>query len=329
MMNLASGFAGARAAVTGAGGFIGGAVARRLAAEGAPVIGIDVCAESATRLGDAGIEPRTVDVTDRDALGEALVGCELVVHTAALVHEWGRMSDFIRVNVGGTAAVLDAAAAVGAGRVVQVSSVVVHGYDAAGEQREDAFRRTSGIPYIDTKAASDRLAQRRGAVVVRPGDVYGPGSIPWLVRPLALARAGRLALPGRGLGIMLPVYIDDLVEALLAAAHGGKPGAAYVAWDGEPVSFGDYFDRVAEIVGGPRPRRLPRPLLEAAGGAMEAWARLRGSAPTFTARSPTFIDRRGTVSTERLRTELGWEPQVRLAEGLRRCAAWARSEGLA
>ena len=322
-------FAGTRAAVTGAGGFIGGAVARRLVAEGADVVGIDVEPAAADALTTAGIEPRIADVTDREALAHALAKTELIVHTAAFVHEGNEMEDFIRVNVGGTAAVLDAAAEAGCERAVHVSSVVVYGYDAPEEQDERAHLRTVGIPYIDTKSASDRLARRRGAVVVRPGDVYGPGSIPWLVRPLELARSRGLAVPGAGDGVMLPVYIDDLVDALLAAAARGEPGEAYAAWSGTPVSFHEYFSRIAEIAGGPPPRRLPRALLELAGAAAERWAKARGDRPALTPRSATFVDRRGSVSIARARAELGWEPRVDLDEGLRRCAEWARARGLA
>lgn len=233
------------------------------------------------------------------------------------------MREFIRVNVGGTAAVLDAAEAAGSERVVHVSSVVVYGYDDAGEQDESAQLRTYGIPYIDTKSASDRLARRRGAMVVRPGDVYGPGSVPWTRRPLEMARSRQLALPGRGDGQMLPVYVDDLVDALLLAAQRGKRGRAYTAWEGTPVSFGDYFDRIAEIASAPRPRRLPRAAFAIGGAVAERWAALRGHPPAFTARSATFIDRRGTISTRRIREELGWTPRIALEEGLRRSAAWA------
>ena len=92
--------------------------------------------------------------------------------------------------------------------------------------------------------------------------------------------------------------------------------------------FGDYFARIAEIAGAAPPRALPKPLLELAGAGAELVARLRGAPPAFTSRAPTFIDRRGTASAERIRA-LGWEPEVALDEGLRRSADWARAEGLA
>ena len=103
-------FEGRTAAVTGAGGFIGKAVCRRLAAEGADVRGLDVnpaVAEQVTAAGAAFVE---VDVADRGALRAALDQADLVVHTAAQVREWGSMDDFVRVNVAGTAHVLEASA---------------------------------------------------------------------------------------------------------------------------------------------------------------------------------------------------------------------------
>jgi nucleoside-diphosphate-sugar epimerase len=127
---------------------------------------------------------------------------------------------------------------------------------------------------------------------------------------------------------MLPVYISDLTAAVLLGLEKGEEGQAYAAWGGEPVTFREYFDRIAEIAGGRPTQVLPGPLLEIAGAASEAVARLRGRPPMVTARAPTFVNRRGTVSTRRIREELGWKPRVGLDEGLRRSAEWARAQGL-
>jgi nucleoside-diphosphate-sugar epimerase len=321
-------FVGRKAAVTGAGGFIGGAICRGLADDGASVTGVEIDPATAPRVGEAGAEFAAADVTDRVALERALEDAELVVHAAAYVRDWGTMEEFVRVNVGGTVNVLDAAAACGADRVVHISSVVVYGYHHPGDQDEAAFHRTYGIPYIDTKSASDRLALRRGAVVIRPGDVYGPGSVPWTLRPLELAKVGQLAVPGAGDGTMLPLYIDDLVEAVKLALLEGEPGRAYTVWDGAPMSFGDYFDRIAELAGSRPARRVPRPLLGALARVMESVAAVRGRPPRFSSRAATFIDRRGTVSNRRAREELGWEPRVSFDEGMRRTEEWLRAEGL-
>jgi len=321
-------FDGRKVAVTGAGGFIGNAICRGLAAEGAEVRGLELNPETAARVQDAGAAFEACDVTDSSALERALEGAELVVHTAAHVREWGAMEDFVRVNVSGTRNVIDAAERGGVERVLHLSSVVVYGYDEPGEQDEDVFHRTYGIPYIDTKSASDALACRRGAVVIRPGDVYGPASVPWTLRPLELAKAGQLVVPGKGDGVMLPLYIDDLVEAVALGLLEGEPGRPYAAWDEQPVTFEDYFNRFADLVGGRPARRLPRPLLTGVAAAMEAVAAARRAPPPFSRNAITFIDRRGTVSARRIHEELGWEPRVDLDEGMRRTERWLRAEGL-
>lgn len=322
-------FEGRKAAVTGAGGFIGSAICRRLAAGGIEVHGLDVDPATAGRVRAAGASFVEADVADRQTLEAAFDETQLVVHTAARVTDWGSMDDFVRVNVAGTANVLDAAAEAGADRVVHLSSVVVYGYESGSEQDEGAFRRAHGIPYIDTKSASDRLACRRGAVVIRPGDVYGPGSVPWTLRPLQLARAGQLAVPGRGDGLMLPLYVDDLAEAVVLGLAGGEPGEAYAVWDDTTrVTFEEHFNRLARFGGHREARRLPRAVLELAGMATEGWAKLRGKPPAFTARAATFIDRRGSVSAAKAREQLGWAPLVSYEEGMRRTEQWLRAERL-
>ena len=308
---------GRRVAVTGAGGFIGAAVSTRLAEVGAEVIGVELDAAAAERAEAAGAEPRLADVTDPEATREALRDADLVVHTAAQVREWGSMKDFIRVNVGGTVSVLDAAEAAGAERVVHVSSVVVYGYSDERHQEESAHRRAVGIPYIDTKSASDRLAVRRGAVVLRPGDVYGPGSIPWVIRPLEVMSTGAFAIPEGGSGKMLPVYIDDLAESIHLALRRGEPGSTYTAWSGERVTFGEYFDRLADAAGVPAPRRAPRTLMWALGAAAETGARALGRPPPFGRHGAHLLHRRGTVSNASAREKLGWEPEIDLDEGIR------------
>lgn len=321
---------GRTVAVTGAAGFIGHAVGRQLVAEGASVIGIDAAPDTVERITSERIEARVADVTDAAAMRSALKGAELIVHTAARVTDSGTMDEHIAVNVGGTVNVLDAAAALGGvKRVVHLSSVVVYGFDDPSVQGESAHLRTCGVPYIDTKSASDRLARRRGASVVRPGDVYGPGSVPWTIRPLGLAQAGTLAVPGRGDGRMLAIYIDDLVAAVTAALRLGEPGAAYAAWnDSESITFEEYFLHFSRMTGTRPPRRLPRSVIDATGRGAEIWAGLTGGTPAMTRHSRVLIDRRGSVSTRRLREELGWEPRTGIDEGIALTEKWLRESGL-
>ena len=288
-------------AVTGASGFIGAALTNRLRADGDEVVGIDV----------TGNPDRRADVSDPSATVAALGGADAIVHAAAIVAERGRMEDFVRVNVRGTRNVLDAA---GPRRTVVIASVAGWGYEFRRELREDAPPRPCGLPYVDTKGATETLALRRGATVIRPGDVYGPGSIPWVIRPLEMIRAGRFYLPSPGDGIMTLAYIDDLVDAIVRALREPRAaGRAYTVWDGEPVLAREYFERL----GGRPVRTLPAPVLRAA-------ARAMGVGPA----AVTFVTRRAAYPNERARAELGWRPSTTLDEGMARTREWARTTGL-
>ena len=288
-------------AVTGASGFIGAAVAERLRADGDAVIGIDV----------AGEPDRRADVADPAAVVAALAGADAIVHAAAIVAERGRMEEFIRVNVRGSRNVLDAA---GGRRTLVLASVAGWGYEFSRDLDEDSPPRPCGLPYVDTKGATETLALRRGATVIRPGDVYGPGSLPWVIRPLEMMRAGRFFLPSPGDGVMTPVFIDDLVDAIVRALREPRaPGRAYTVWDGSPVSAREYF----ETLGGGPVRTLPAPLLRAAALAI-------GVGPA----AVTFVTRRAAFPNARAREELGWEPRTTLQEGMARTREWARAVGL-
>jgi len=309
--------AGKRVAVTGAGGFIGNAVSARLAGEGADVAGLDLAGASEQRVAAAGAQFRPCDVTDAGAVSEALADRELVVHTAAIVSDSGPMEEFVRVNVG----------AAGVARVVHLSSVAIWGYRFRCNLDEDAPPRPCGVPYIDTKGTSEAVARERGATIVRPGDVYGPGSIPWAVRPLEALRARRFAVPRRGL--MTPVYIDDLVDCIVRAlCADGAAGEAFVAWDGHAVPTREFFDHYARMLGRSRVPALPRPLLSAVAGADELASRLTGRAPTATRWTVRYLSRTNAYSNARAREVLGWEPQVPLAEGMRRTQEWFAQEGM-
>jgi nucleoside-diphosphate-sugar epimerase len=322
--------AGTRVAVTGAGGFIGGALCRRLTADGAGVLGLDIDASAADRVGAAGADFRVCDTTDADAVAAALPGCELVVHTAAIVADFGPMEDYVRVTVRGTRNVLDAAQATGVQRVVHVSSIAVWGSEHRAPLPEEAEPRPSGWPYQDTKAASDVLARRRGAVVVRPGDVYGPGSKQWAIRPLETMKSGRFALPRGRDGMVTPVYIDDLVDCLVLAASSdaAEPGQAYVAWPGQVVSAADFMGYYARMLGRDRVPRLPATAHRAAVWVEERAARLARRPPAVTAEAVRYLNREHAYTVSRAREDLGWEPQVDLEEGMRRTEAWFREEGL-
>jgi len=321
--------AGQTVAVTGAGGFIGMALCRRLASEGASVVAIEQRAEARGTVEATGAHFVCTDVRDGAAVAAALTGCDGLIHTAGNVGDWGPLEDFIEVNVRGTLAVLDAADAAAIERKVHLSSVASWGYEFDSEISEDAAPRACGGPYADTKAASDYLARRRGAAVVRPGDVYGPASVPWTIRPVEALRAGRFALPGKGEGLMTLVYIDDLVDCVLRAlVTPAAAGQAVTAWDGEPVTAAEFFGRYAQMLGLSKVRTAPAAAITAIALASELVARVSGRPPHISRETIRYISRRATYPNDRARELLGWAPEVNFDEGMRRTELWLRAEAM-
>ncbi|MFU8841288.1 MAG: NAD-dependent epimerase/dehydratase family protein [Nitriliruptoraceae bacterium] len=314
--------------MTGAAGFIGRAITDRLRARGVEARGVDVIGDPATGI-VAG------DVTDTAGWSHHLDGVDTVVHTAAIVSNVVPMARMHAVNVVGTRAVLAAATAAGVRRVVHLSSVVVHGYDLPAWVDEDHPVTLTGDAYVDTKIAGEQVvlaAHARGdveVVVVRPGDVYGPGSRPWVVLPLTYLKAGQAVLPARGRGICSHVHVDNLVDGVLrAVAVPGAAGHVLHVTDGVATTWADYLTELGRLVGR-RPRRLPTPVAVALASAVGRAERARGRPSELCAASMRLLARTGSYRIDRARDVLGYTPTVDLETGLAGVARWAAEVGLA
>lgn len=317
-----------RVFVTGALGFIGRAVAERFRAGGADVRGVDIRADPS--LGVVAGDVSTPGAWQRHAQGS-----DVIVHTAAIVSFRAGLADFHRVNVLGTRNALDAALVCEASRLIQLSSVTVFGNDFPDGVTEEHPVRLLGVPYVDTKIASEQVvlqahaAGQMAVTVVRPGDVYGPGSQPWIVKPLRELERGRLVLPAGGRGIHSPIYIDDLVDGIVAAAESpAAAGQVITLSGGRGVSTGDYFGRLASMLGQRRVRTAPTPLLLALTAAVARAERLGGTPGEINPSAIRYLTRTGTYSIAKARAMLGFEPKVALEEGMSRSEAWLHAQGI-
>lgn len=315
--------------VTGSAGFIGAALVERFTAEGLTVQGVDL------RAGDA--PTIRMDVTD----GAQVLGLfrrlqpRTVVHAAAIVDDRGAPGAFQRVNVGGTENILAAAAVCDVDRLVQVSSIAALGLDPGKEADEHSPRVfDTGSPYFDTKAASEQLVVeahaggRVNAVIVRPGDVYGPGSQPWVERPLQMMRQRMPVLIAGGSGHIAHTWIDNLVDGIwLAATHADAPGGIFQFTDGvDGTTCREYFSRLAEAAGLAAPRvGLPKSAAVALALASESVSGVIGRPPAFTRGAVTYVCRQASYSIATSRRVLGYSPTVSLDEGMRRLAQTLRA----
>jgi nucleoside-diphosphate-sugar epimerase len=318
-----------RVFITGASGFIGRALAERYRALGAEVRGLDVTAdpERGVLAGDTSMP----GPWQRHA-----EGCDLVLHTAAIVSFRGSPDDFWGVNVRGTRHALDAAVRGGAERFVHLSSVTAFSFTFPDGVDERHPIRTNGSPYVDTKVASEQVVLQAHAAgelpctVIRPGDVYGPGSRPWTVLPVQQIKAGRWLLPARGRGLMSPIYVDNLVDGMaLAAEAPDAAGEVFTLTDGRGVSTADFFGRYARMLGKDGVPSLPNALAKPLAGAVYGLSLLIGA--TDNEINPTtaaYLSRTGTYSIAKARGVLGYEPKVGLDEGFARTERWLAEEGL-
>ena len=310
--------------ITGALGFIGRRLAQRYRDAGARVTGVDLRA-------DAVLGVTAADITTPGSWQEALRGAELVVHTAARVGMSGDAESFWRINCLGTRHVLDAAGRAGVQRLVHISSIVSFGFDYPDGVDEHHPLRPNGVPYVDTKVASEQAvlqAHAAGEVpctIVRPGDVYGPGSHFWTVTPVREIKAGRFLLPAMGHGHLTPVFVDDLVDGIVrAGASSDAAGQVFTVTGGAAVEAREFFGHYARMLG---KRRVPVAPTAVVLAIAATAGRFIGSGEVTTA-AVRYIARTGGYSIEKARTRLGYRPAVDLDEGMRRSEAWLRETGL-
>jgi nucleoside-diphosphate-sugar epimerase len=318
-----------RVFITGARGFIGRALAQRYRTLGAEVFGVDMVADA---------DPAVVagDISAPGPWQLRAAGCDLFIHTAAIVSNAADLDRSWRINVLGTRRALDAAVRGGAQRFVHFSTVRAFsdlGFPDGVDERHPV--RTDGNPYVDTKIASEQVVLQAHAAgeipctVIRPGDVYGPGSRPWTVLPVQLIKSGRFALPAMGRGILSPVFVENVVDGvLLAAANAAAAGAVLTISDGVGVSCAEFFGHYCRMLGRRGPVLLPTRVAVALARANATAARLAQRDTEVNEISILYLSRTGTYSIARARELLGYEPQVDLVEGMRRTEEWLRREGL-
>lgn len=319
--------------VTGAGGFIGHRILERLAARDIDAVGLDVAPEAVGRIEASGARAVLGDTRDAEAVRPLAEASDVIIHTAAIVGEGGDWTPYQEVNVRGSRQVAATAAECGVRRLLHLSSVMVYGFDFPPEVDESGPLRGEDNPYCQTKIESERVVEAfhgRGdlkVTVVRPGDIYGPGSQPWVVRPLQLMQQGLFMLPDGGAGKLAPTWLDNLIDAFFLLLEGDHTGEAFNVTDGRTLTCKDFFSYHAAMLDRDRLATLPGFLLKPLFRLTEAGFRLLGKQPPATADAVHFLSKPHGYSNDKLRS-LGFEPRVDLDEGMGRVETWARQTGL-
>ncbi len=322
--------------VTGAAGFVGAAIVRRLLAGGGESVRALVRSTSDRRnLAGLEVEPVVGDVTDMASVRAAAKGCRTVFHAAADYRIWARdQAPMFRTNVEGTRNVLLAAAEAGASRIVYTSSVATLGIVPGGRGDEAApveYRDMVGA-YKQSKFRAEEEARRLAVgegvpvVIVNPSTPIGPGdSKPTPTgRMVVEAACGRMpAYVDTGLNV---VHVDDVAHGHLLACENGTVGERYVL-GGDDMTLREILVEVAALRRHRPPRvRLPHGVVLPIAYVAETWARLTGAEPFATVDGVRMARKKMFFSSAKAERALGYRHRPG-REALADAVSWYEDHG--
>jgi oxidoreductase len=331
----------ARCLVTGATGFIGSHVVRRLVDEDYQVRCLARATSDTSALAGVDLELVRGDLTDAPAVAGAVAGCDLVVHCGALVSDWAAVDEIRRINVGGTRNVVDAALAASARRVVHISTTDVYGHPGGRNVHERQPEAGFANWYAQSKREAEievrRLDGQAGpdAVILRPATVYGPGSKEVVGEVAKAIRRRQMLMIDGGSAIAGLVYIENVVDAVMLALGDKGAGETFNVTDGLDITWKQFLGDLAAGLDCAPPRwSIPG---KVAGGiaitleqGYRALHRLTGiTSPALLSRQAVnVLGRDQDFSNLRIREVLDWEPRVTYSDGLEDTLGWLRHEYL-
>ncbi len=322
--------------VTGATGFIGSAVVRNLLSHNMSVRAFVRHGSDRRNLQGFDVEIVEGDLEDSESFAPALCGCRYLVHTGADYRLWTPDPDAMyRVNVAGTEALMDAAAAAGIEKIVYTSSVATLGLPddgRPGDETTSADLEEMAGPYKRSKyLAEERIASMVEScglpvVIVNPSAPVGPGDIKPTPTGQTLLDAARGKMPAfvdTGLNI---VHVDDVAQGHYLALTHGQVGRRYVL-GGTDMTLQQILTVVAELTGRRAPSvKLPHIVALAAGYASEGIARLTGRPPRVPLEGVRLAKKHMYFSSERAKRELGYQPRPAL-QAIEDALVWFRKVG--
>lgn len=308
--------------VTGATGFIGRAVVARFARDGHRVIAGSRSALLPARGLPAGVRALALDITRPETIAAAIAEVDVVIHTAARVGEWGPPADFHATILAGTKNLIAVCATQPLRRFVHLSSTIFYGLRGSGVMTESMLPGDCRWPCAEAKVAAEAEVRRAHrdqdlpAVILRPANVFGPGSPHWTERPAALLRRGSLILP-HDAGAANLVYIDNLVEAIVSVVqHDAAVGEIFNVVDDTDLTWAELFGTYAAALDRPPVTTRPPWFLYTLASLLEARATVTGAAPLLTRNAVDYLRFRGSYAPTRLRERLGFEAPVPLPQAL-------------
>ncbi len=319
--------------ITGGQGFVGRALVDRFADQGFHV----TCADMNDKPFRPDVRFIKLDIRDHDAVLAACKGMDSIIHNASLVHtKHNRVEDVWAVNLDGTLHMMDSCKQYAIQKLIYISSAsaVYEGEDIENGDETLPYSTISQAPYADSKIAAEKQVLRFGeqgatqTCAIRPHVVFGAGDNRFVPTIIDKARRGKLS---RAVGnrdkLSDFTYISNLVDAVIAAEEKLAPnsplsGQAYFITNGEPMAFFDFIEKVMiELRYPPIKGKVPYWLAYAVAAIAEGIDTLKGGTLNaengFTRFAVRYMVTHHYFNIEKARRDLGWEPKVSLAEGIR------------
>jgi len=306
--------------VTGAAGFIGSALVNTLAEKGYVVKAVTHSSKPKHRIKN--VEYVKGDITDIDSLKPLVKDVEVVFHCAAHVKDYGPKKPFYDINVGGTKNLVEVCKNGDVKRFIFLSHIR---YES--NKRYGLYSKTKKI--AENVLLDEYKNNKLPIVIIRPGNVYGPGSTIWVLRNIESIKKNRITLVNHGNGIFLHTYIDNLIDALLLAME--KPeavGKDINVTDGDyTVTYGKYFNDLAELIGEkPITKNLSKTSAMIIAKIMIFLNKVLKIKPWVTPTAVNILTNEQKISIEKAKEILGYRPKIDYEQGMKNIQEWLKKE---
>ncbi|MBF2067740.1 MAG: NAD(P)-dependent oxidoreductase [Calothrix sp. C42_A2020_038] len=317
--------------ITGINECIGQRAAELAIARGMKVRGLQLVSDK-NKSQQQEIEIITGDITNFQTVAKACQGVDVVLHAAEMTKEGGKLKDFQKINVDGTITAARAASQAGVKTFVHLSSVLVYGFNYCNNITEDGALKGDNNPYCQTKIEAEGAVLKYnnppefGVIIIRAGDVYGPGSIPWVVRPVSMMRQNTFACVNDGKGVMNHVYVDNLVEAIFLAIEKQPYGEIFNITDGSETTWKEYFTHLAAIIDLPPPFSLPKDEIKLFLQLRHQAQKLFRKEADILPESVDFMTRPYAYSITKAKNILNYQPKIDINKGMQLTKKWLQQQ---
>lgn len=314
--------------ITGGTGFLGGALARRLQAQGVEVTVTGRNVEIGRQFEQQGMRFVRAELSDGSAMQQVCANQDIVYHCGALSSPWGRWADFYAANVVGTKHIIQGCFRHGVKRLIHVSTpgVYFNGQPRLNLTEDAPLPRQQTNHYTQTKYMAEQLVDAAYAdglpvITLRPRAIFGPRDTTIFPRLIRAIQSGRLRVIGDGQTLTDLTYIDNVVDALLLCQHsdGATLGRKYNITNGEPIQIWAMINHLCQRLGYPPPTgQVPKWVAYAAATTLEAGYKLARphQEPPLTRYTVGLFSTSLTLNIEAARQVLGYEPRIRLDDGI-------------